>query len=164
MGSTLVEAAVNKDGSILAMRYRIVADVGAYFMARSASPLINAAHRVAGPYDIPNMEVECLGVLTNKPPTGPYRGAGGPESSLLLERIVDRIARKLGLDPVEVRRRNFLSKEAFPHTTATGLTYDSGDFAPALNRARWASTITGARYNGKLAPMNPSSEWAWPPS
>ena len=130
-----VEAAVNKDGSILAMRYRIVADVGAYFMARSASPLINAAHRVAGPYDIPNMEVECLGVLTNKPPTGPYRGAGGPESSLLLERIVNRIARELGLDPVEVRRRNFLSKEAFPHTTATGLTYDSGDYAPALDRA-----------------------------
>jgi carbon-monoxide dehydrogenase large subunit len=80
------------------------------------------------------MDVECLGVLTNKPPTGPYRGAGGPEGAFFMERTVDLIARELLIDPVEVRRRNFIPPEAFPYTTATGLTYDSGDFLPALER------------------------------
>jgi aerobic carbon-monoxide dehydrogenase large subunit len=130
-----VEAAVKRDGSILGMRFRIVADVGAYFLTATAGPPINAAHRVAGPYAIPTMEVECLGVLTNKPPTGPYRGAGGPEGAFFMERTVDLIARELGLDPAEVRRRNFIPQEAFPYTTATGLIYDSGDFSPALERA-----------------------------
>ncbi|MGH8068283.1 MAG: xanthine dehydrogenase family protein molybdopterin-binding subunit [Candidatus Entotheonellia bacterium] len=130
-----VEAAVKRDGSILGMCFRIVADVGAYFLTATAGPPINAAHRVAGPYAIPTMAVECLGVLTNKPPTGPYRGAGGPEGAFFMERTVDLIARELGLDPVEVRQRNFIPPEAFPYTTATGLIYDSGDFLPALERA-----------------------------
>jgi carbon-monoxide dehydrogenase large subunit len=130
-----VEAAVKRDGSILGMRFRIVADVGAYFLTATAGPPINAAHRVAGPYAIPTMEVECLGVLTNKPPTGPYRGAGGPEGAFFMERTIDLIARELGLDPVDVRKRNFILPEAFPYTTATGLTYDSGDFLPAFERA-----------------------------
>jgi aerobic carbon-monoxide dehydrogenase large subunit len=130
-----VEAAVKRDGSILGMRFRIVADVGAYFLTATAGPPINAAHRVAGPYAIPTMEVECLGVLTNKPPTGPYRGAGGPEGAFFMERTIDLIARELDLDPVDVRKRNFILPEAFPYTTATGLTYDSGDFLPAFERA-----------------------------
>jgi carbon-monoxide dehydrogenase large subunit len=130
-----VEAAVKRDGLILGMRFRIVADVGAYFLTATAGPPINAAHRVAGPYAIPTMEVECLGVLTNKPPTGPYRGAGGPEGAFFMERTIDLIARELELDPVAVRTRNFIRPEAFPYTTATGLTYDSGDFVPALERA-----------------------------
>ncbi len=129
-----VEAAVKRDGSILGMRFRIVADVGAYFLTATAGPPINAAHRVAGPYAIPAMDVECLSVVTNKPPTGPYRGAGGPEGAFFMERTIDLIARELGLDPVEVRKRNFIAPEAFPYTTATGLTYDSGDFLPALER------------------------------
>jgi carbon-monoxide dehydrogenase large subunit len=130
-----VEAAVKRDGTILGMRFHIVADVGAYFLTATAGPPINAAHRVAGPYAIPTMEVECLGVLTNKPPTGPYRGAGGPEGAFFMERTIDLIARELGLDPVEVRQRNFIPPEAFPYTTATGLIYDSGNFLPALERA-----------------------------
>jgi carbon-monoxide dehydrogenase large subunit len=129
-----VEAAVKRDGSILGMRFRIVADVGAYFLTATAGPPINAAHRVAGPYAIPTMDVECLGVVTNKPPTGPYRGAGGPEGAFFMERTIDLIARELDLDPVEVRKRNFIAPEAFPYTTATGLTYDSGNFLPALER------------------------------
>ena len=129
-----VEAAVKRDGSILGMRFRIVADVGAYFLTATAGPPINAAHRVAGPYAIPTMEVECLGVLTNKPPTGPYRGAGGPEGAFFMERTIDLIACELDLDPVEVRKRNLILPQAFPYTTATGLVYDSGDFLPALER------------------------------
>ena len=130
-----VEAAVKRDGSILGMRFRIVADVGAYFLTATAGPPINAAHRVAGPYAIPTMEVECLSVLTNKPPTGPYRGAGGPEGAFFMERTLDLIAHELDLDPVEVRKRNFIPPEAFPYRTATGLVYDSGDFFPAFERA-----------------------------
>jgi aerobic carbon-monoxide dehydrogenase large subunit len=133
--SAEVEAAVRRDGSILGMRFRIIADVGAYFLTSTPGPPINAAHRVAGPYAIPTMDVESLGVLTNKPPTGPYRGAGGPEGAFFMERTIDLIARELQLDPVEVRRRNFIPPTAFPYTTATGLTYDSGDFLPALERA-----------------------------
>ena len=130
-----VEAAVKRDGSILGMRFRIVADVGAYFLTATAGPPINAAHRVAGPYAIPTMEVECLGVLTNKPPTGPYRGAGGPEGAFFMERTIDLIAHELNLDPSEVRKRNFILPEDFPYRTATGLIYDSGDFLPAFDRA-----------------------------
>ena len=130
-----VEAAVKRDGSILGMRFRIVADVGAYFLTATAGPPINAAHRVAGPYAIPTMAVECLGVLTNKPPTGPYRGAGGPEGAFFMERTIDLIAHELKLDPSEVRKRNFILPEDFPYRTATGLLYDSGDFLPAFERA-----------------------------
>ncbi len=130
-----VEAAVKRDGTILGMRFRIVADVGAYFLTSTPGPPVNVAHRVAGPYAIPTMDVESLSVLTNKPPTGPYRGAGGPEGAFFMERTIDLIARELQLDPVEVRRRNFIPREAFPYTTATGLTYDSGEFTPALERA-----------------------------
>jgi carbon-monoxide dehydrogenase large subunit len=129
-----VEAAVKRDGAILGMRFRIVADVGAYFLTATAGPPINAAHRVAGPYAIPTMEVECLGVLTNKPPTGPYRGAGGPEGAFFMERTIDLIAHELNLDPSEVRKRNFILPEDFPYRTATGLIYDSGDFLPAFER------------------------------
>jgi aerobic carbon-monoxide dehydrogenase large subunit len=129
-----VEAAVKRDGSILGMRFRLVADVGAYFLTATAGPPINAAHRVAGPYAIPTMEVECLGVLTNKPPTGPYRGAGGPEGAFFMERTIDLIAHELNLDPSEVRKRNFILPEDFPYRTATGLIYDSGDFLPAFER------------------------------
>ena len=130
-----VEAAVTNDGRITGMRFRIVADLGAYFLSSTGGPPINAAHRVAGPYDVRNMDVQMLGVLTNKPPTGPYRGAGGPEAAMLIERAVDLIAIELGMDPVEVRKRNFIPPEAFPYTTATDLTYDSGDFVPALDKA-----------------------------
>jgi carbon-monoxide dehydrogenase large subunit len=130
-----VEAAVKRDGSILGMRFRIIADVGAYFLTATAGPPINAAHRVAGPYAIPTMAVECLGVLTNKPPTGPYRGAGGPEGAFFMERTIDLIAHELKLDPSVVRKRNFILPEDFPYRTATGLLYDSGDFLPAFERA-----------------------------
>ena len=130
-----VEAAVKRDGTILGMRFHIVADLGAYNMASTSMKHVGIARRVNGPYAIPAMELESLGVLTNKPPAGPYRGAGAPEGAVFLERTVDLIARELGMDPVEVRRHNFIPAEAFPYTTATGLTYDSGDFVLAFERA-----------------------------
>ena len=130
-----VEAAVRNDGSILGMRLRIIADVGAYFLTSTPGPPVNAVRRCAGPYAIPDMDVEGLSVITNKPSTGPYRGAGGPEGAFFMERTVDLIAQELGLDPVEVRRKNLIPSDAFPYTTATGLTYDSGNYTPALDEA-----------------------------
>lgn len=130
-----VEAAVSSDGHILGLRFRMLADLGAFFLTSSGGPLGNAVQRVAGPYAVPAMDVECLGVVTNKPPTGPYRGAGGPEAAVLIERIVDDIAAELSMDPAALRKLNFIPNDAFPHTTATGLTYDSGDFQGAFDRA-----------------------------
>ena len=155
--SAEVEAAVRRDGTILGMRFRIVADVGAYFMNATSGPPVNAAQRVAGPYAIPAMDVECLSVLTNKPSTGPYRGAGGPEGAYFMERTIDRIAGELGLDPAEVRRRNFIASDAFPYKTATGLTYDSGNFLPAfehaLELAEYASVRQTQKQRGAEAPL-----------
>ena len=130
-----VEAAVKNDGTVLGMRTRMVADVGAFFLTSSPGSPINAMERFAGPYAIETMDVECLVAITNKPPTGPYRGAGGPESAMFMDRTMELVARDLNLDPVEVRRRNLVPRDAFPYATATGLTYDSGDFSPALDRA-----------------------------
>ncbi len=130
-----VEAAVTNDGRILAMRCRILADLGAYSLNATPGPPVNAAKRVAGPYDIAAMDVECVGIMTHKPPTGPYRGAGGPEGAFFMERTIDLIARDLGLDAAEVRRRNFIAAHAFPYTTGTGLTYDSGQFEAVFARA-----------------------------
>jgi carbon-monoxide dehydrogenase large subunit len=130
-----VAAAVQRDGSFLGMRVRIVADLGAYFLLSTPAVPFLASHRIAGPYKTPAMRVEVLGILTNKPPTGAYRGAGGPEAAFCLERTVDLIAQDLNLDPAEVRRKNFVPAEAFPYTTPTGVTYDSGDYARGLEQA-----------------------------
>jgi len=101
------------------------------------------------------MHVEVRGVITNKPPTGAYRGAGGPEAAFCLERTVDLIARDLQLDPIAVRRQNFIPPEAFPYETPTGLTYDSGNYAKALDRAlhmseyqRWRAQSQQPRHPG----------------
>src|SRR5262249_45294510 len=93
----------------------------------------------------PAARVEVLGVITNKPPTGAYRGAGGPESAFCMERTMDQIAQELHLDPAEVRRKNFIAPEAFPYQTPTGLTYDSGNYAQALDRALELADYAGWR-------------------
>ena len=130
-----IEAGVDDNGIILAMRMRMIGDLGGYFLTSTSRVARTTGQRVAGPYSIHDMSVEVLGVVTNKPPTGPYRGAGGPESAFMMERTIDMIAKELGMDPSEVRRRNFVSPSEFPYTTATGLTYDSGDFHPAFQQA-----------------------------
>src|SRR6185369_10896772 len=85
------------------------------------------------------------GALTTTPPVGAYRGAGRPEAAFLIERLVDEAARTLGLDPVELRRRNLIPAGAFPYTTATGQVYDSGDYLTALDRALAAADYDGLR-------------------
>ncbi|MCH8226331.1 MAG: xanthine dehydrogenase family protein molybdopterin-binding subunit, partial [Chloroflexi bacterium] len=130
-----MEVAVKSDGTILGMRVNIVSDLGAYFMAGTTTVPLLTSYRLVGPYRTPAARVELLGVLTNKPRTGPYRGAGGPEAAFCMERTIDLIAQDLDLDPAEVRSRNFITPESFPYDTPTGLTYDSGNYAQALDRA-----------------------------
>jgi carbon-monoxide dehydrogenase large subunit len=98
-----------------------------------------------GVYDIPSVEVSSKSVATNTTPTGAYRGAGRPEASAALERAVDLFADKAGLDPAEVRRRNFVQPAAFPFTTPTGTTYDSGDYEGSLDRALEAAGYEALR-------------------
>lgn len=130
-----LEAAFANDGKILGLRGKIIADLGGFAHSGAAiSPHI-AVTRLTGPYAIDAVYVEGVGVLTNMPPVGPYRGAGQPEAAFFMERIIDSVAGKLGLDPAEVRRRNLIPQDAFPYSTISGLVYDDGNFELALDRA-----------------------------
>ena len=122
------------DGDLLAYRIDIIQDAGAY---PNMGAILPYATRImaTGVYDIPSVQVTSRSVATNTTPTGAYRGAGRPEASAALERAVDLFADAAGLDPAEVRRRNFVEPEAFPFTTPTGTTYDSGNYAGSLERA-----------------------------
>jgi len=129
-----IEAAVRRDGVLLGIRVHVVADIGAYFLLTTPSAPFNVCRRIIGPYHIPAIDIELVGVLTNKTSTGAYRGTGSPEAAFGIERTMDLIAHDLGLDPAEVRRRNFIPPDAFPYQAATGLTYDSGNYAQGLER------------------------------
>jgi len=110
-------------------------DLGAYFyLSTPAAPSL-ASERLPGPYKTPAMDVEVFGVITNRAPTGAYRGAGGPEAAFSVERTVDLIARELGLDPADVRRKNLIQPDAFPYDTPSAITYDSGDYEKVFDRA-----------------------------
>ena len=130
-----VEVAVDKKGVILGIRASILADIGAYFYFTTPFPLFNAARRITGPYDVPAVKVDLLGVITNKTPVAAYRGTGSPEAAFCIERTLDLIAKDLGLDPAKIRRSNYISKDAFPYRSCTGNMYDSGDYLLALDRA-----------------------------
>ena len=130
-----VELAVSADGAFLGLRARIHADLGAYLYATTAVAAHTTAMLITGTYVIPAAEVELVGAATTKVPTGPYRGAGRPEAAYLIERMVDQAARELALDPIELRRRNFIRHDAFPYDTPMGWTYDSGDYERCLDRA-----------------------------
>ncbi len=130
-----IEAAVRGDGVLLGMRVHVVADIGAYFLLTTSSAPFNAVRRITGPYHIPAVDLELQGMVTNKTPTGAYRGTGSPEAAFCMERTMDLTAKDLGLDPAEVRRRNFIPPDAFPYQSTAGLTYDSGQYAQGLERA-----------------------------
>jgi len=126
-----VELGLDAGGRLLALRASILADLGAYLLPTTAIPPRTAAMLMTGCYDIPAAAVSVRGARTDKVPTGPYRGAGRPEAAYLLERTVDLAARRLGLEPVELRRRNLI--RSFPHRSALGFTYDSGDYMRCLD-------------------------------
>jgi len=130
-----VEVAFKRDGTILGLRCRVLADLGAYYQL--LTPLIPTLTglMMTGCYKIPAARMELIGVLTNKMSTDAYRGAGRPEATYMIERVLDLVAAELKMDPVEVRRKNFPQPKDFPYATPTGLIYDSGDYDKALDLA-----------------------------
>jgi aerobic carbon-monoxide dehydrogenase large subunit len=130
-----IEAAVQNDGKLLGLRVRSIADLGAFLTFATAMVPTRMPSMLSGPYQVQAVESQVVGVFTNKVTTAPYRGAGRPEAAYILERIMDRVAHELALDPAEVRRRNFIPAQAFPHKTVTGVVYDSGNYQAALERA-----------------------------
>jgi carbon-monoxide dehydrogenase large subunit len=122
-----------RDGTVEALSLSIVGDVGAYPFIGTFLPNLTAM-MASGVYAIPKIEVEIKAAVTNTTPTGAVRGAGRPEATQMIERAIDIFAADLGLDPADVRRRNFISPDAFPFSTASGATYDSGNYAAALDR------------------------------
>ncbi len=130
-----VEVAVKKDGKILGLRSRVIADIGAYHQLFTPGIPRFTGLMISGCYKIPAIAIEVTGVFTNKMSTDAYRGAGRPEATYVIERMMDRVARELGLDPVEIRKKNFPKPSEFPFKTATGLTYDSGNYQRALAKA-----------------------------
>jgi carbon-monoxide dehydrogenase large subunit len=128
-----VELALDGAGRILGVRAKILADCGAYLWPSTHIPPHTAAMLMGGGYDVPAVAVDVTGARTNKVPTGPYRGAGRPEGNYFVESALEDAARALGVDPVELRRRNLI--RSFPYDSALGLTYDSGDYARCLSLA-----------------------------
>jgi carbon-monoxide dehydrogenase large subunit len=156
--ATTAELAVDADGRFLALRVATVANLGAYVSTFGAAiPSAIYSSLLAGVYRTPAIRVEVTGVFTNTLPTDAYRGAGRPEACYVLERLVDRAARELGLDRAELRRRNLVPAEAMPYATPIGPVYDSGDFpkvlATVLEHADYATfemRRAAARAAGRL--------------
>ncbi|HEY8579815.1 MAG TPA: xanthine dehydrogenase family protein molybdopterin-binding subunit [Beijerinckiaceae bacterium] len=131
-----VDLALDKDGKFLALRAVGKQNAGAYLTGVAVLvPTIHIAFCLPGLYDIPQIVVDSTTYLTNTVPTGPYRGAGRPEANYLLERAVEAAAKELGMDPAELRRRNLIPPSRMPYPTATGQTYDSGDFPAIFEQA-----------------------------
>ena len=130
------ELALDQRGRFLALRIRNTANLGAYLGAVGAAiPSLSFTRCLPGMYDIRHIDIVTRCAFTNTLPTAPYRGAGRPEANYTLERLVDEAARVTGIDPVALRRRNLIPPSAMPYKTAVGSTYDSGDFAPILDKA-----------------------------
>lgn len=152
-----VEMCGTKDGTITGLRTRVFAGFGAYAStAAPGVPTILHGLMYSGPYTIPNIKGVIRGVYTTTAPVDAYRGAGRPEATFLLERLIDLFSRKIGMDPVDVRRKNLIPKDSFPHTVATGLVYDSGNYQGALDKAlgmldyaKFRAEQTAARKQGR---------------
>src|SRR3954468_821953 len=130
-----VELALAQDGTVLGLKVRILADLGAYHQL--LTPLIPqlTALMLAGCYKFPVMDIEIIGVFTNKMSTDAYRGAGRPEATYIVERIMDIAAHEIGIDSAEFRKKSLPQPAEFPFTTVTGLTYDSAKYQEALRKA-----------------------------
>jgi carbon-monoxide dehydrogenase large subunit len=124
--------AATKDGAITTVKSEAWCAMGAYLQLVTPGIPLLGAWIYSGPYEIPNYSVTFTGVFTNTTPTDAYRGAGRPEATYVLERTMDALAAELGMDPVELRRKNFVKE--FPHTMASGLTIDSGDYEASLDK------------------------------
>src|SRR5438552_15136390 len=120
---------------MLGLKVRVVGIRGAYLNSLSAIQPLRMMAMAPGCYQIQNCSVEVVAVFTNTVPTGPYRGAGRPESVLNIERLIDKAAKELGIDRLEIRRKNFIRPEQFPYRSGVGVEYDSGDYEKSLDEA-----------------------------
>ncbi len=132
-----VKIAVKRDGTVLGIKADLLVDAGAYSVwPWTASMDVGmAANMILGPYRIQNYEFRARAVATNKCPLGPYRGVGRPSAAFTIERAMEDIARELGIDPVEMRLKNYVPDDAYPYITATGMTYDSASLQASLKKA-----------------------------
>lgn len=155
---THAELALGQDGEFLALRVRTRANLGAYLSTfGSAVPTYLYGTLLAGAYKTPAIYCEVKGMFTHTVPVDSYRGAGRPEATYLLERLVDKAARETGIDRIELRRRNFIGKDSFPYQTPVALEYDSGDYHACLDKAlemsdydNFAGRRQEAKQRGKL--------------
>jgi carbon-monoxide dehydrogenase large subunit len=152
-----VDLAAKKDGTVLGLKLRLVADIGAYNMLLTAAIPTLTMMMANATYNIPAIRTTLTEVFTNKTPTDAYRGAGRPEATYFVERAMDMLARELKMDPAELRRKNFIKPHQFPFQTQVGAVYDSGDYEKALDRAlknsKWNELLAerdDARKQGRL--------------
>ena len=132
---TKIELACETDGTFIAFRTETMANVGAYLSNFStATPTFLHGTLMAGNYAVPNVYVNVKAVFTNTAPVDAYRGAGRPEATYSLERVIDMAARELGMDPLELRRKNFVKPDQFPYASAAGLEYDTGDYDALVDK------------------------------
>jgi carbon-monoxide dehydrogenase large subunit len=129
-----IEMAVKNDGSILGMKYHVISDLGAYHQLLTPAMPILTGLVLTGCYKVPSVSLSVSGVFTNRMSTDAYRGAGRPEATYMIERLIDRIAQDLKIDPVDVRKRNFPKPEEFPFSTPMGVMYDSGNYNLAFDK------------------------------
>ncbi|HEX5898831.1 MAG TPA: xanthine dehydrogenase family protein molybdopterin-binding subunit [Solirubrobacteraceae bacterium] len=139
-----VELGARSDGTLVGIRVHVLADCGAYPADAVIMPYLTG-QMSSGVYRIPRVDFGFRCVVTNTTPIGPYRGAGRPEATALIERTMDRLAAKLEMDPAELRRRNFIAPDDFPHKTIAGATYDSGEYERALDRVLEAAGYEALR-------------------
>ena len=130
-----IELAARRDGTVLGLSVKLMANMGAYLGLVTPGIPILGAFMYNSIYKFPAYRFECTGVFTNTTFTDAYRGAGRPEATYAIERVMDELAVELGLDPIDVRRRNWIGHQEFPFTTVAGLTYDSGDYDAATDKA-----------------------------
>jgi carbon-monoxide dehydrogenase large subunit len=129
-----IEIAADSDAKVTAVRVRLIGDMGAYLQLVTPGIPLLGAFLYAGVYDVGVYDFSCTSVFTNKTPTDAYRGAGRPEATYAIERAMDLLATKTGIDPAEVRRRNFIPPDKFPYNSSSGLVYDSGEYQRAMDR------------------------------
>ena len=128
------EMALDENGRILAIRAQALHGIGAYVAGAAAVPAVFCLKLIPSVYVVPALHLASRAVFTNTVPVHPYRGAGRPEATYITERLIEQAAVATGIDPVEIRRRNYIPPQAMPYTTPTGFTYDSGDFARVADR------------------------------
>jgi carbon-monoxide dehydrogenase large subunit len=151
------EMALDKDGKILGVRAHSITPLGGNVSGAGVIPPMSALSMIPQVYNVPALYLTGHAVFNNTAPMGPYRGAGRPEATYFTERLIEHAAHAMGIDPVEIRKRNFIASSAMPYTTQTGVTYDSGDFAATMAKcielADWkgyAARKAASARNGKL--------------